>query len=534
MISEATIEEIKGLDIVDVVSHYVDLKKSGSRFKGLSPFNHEKTPSFMVDHSGKWYDFSAGFGGNIITFIMKIENLTFPEAIEKLANMHGITVQYTHEPSPQISSAPLEIYKKWCVDNLKSRPDIIKYLNDRGVTNDTIERFEIGFSPSSREVVSFIRSSTIPEPTAIELGIIDSGDNGLYARFIDRIMFPIRDVSAKLCGFSGRTVKNHPAKYVNTKETPLFKKHKLIYGFNVAKESILKHKFFVLCEGQMDVVTSHQIGLHYTFATMGTSLTDSHVKIIKRFSSKGVIAYDGDRAGIDAAFKAAKLLMQEMVDVSVVIFDNDEDPADLVASNRGSDLIEMLKNGVSGIKFCLNRILLRYDLSNPFEKANAWKEVEAFAKDMRPVIARAIIEDASKVLGVVKTPMLRSQNKKRIGGATRELELIKYAVVSGDSEAITDILSIRRCFSLKDELAALERQEFDHESLSRIFLDESIHILPDFRNAILLFKQWCLKRFITAVRNSSTISPVDKLKKIREAQAKIEKIIKEEKNERKP
>jgi hypothetical protein len=181
----------------------------------------------------------------------------------------------------------------------------------------------------------------------------------------------------------------------------------------------------------------------------------------------------------------------------------------------------MLRNGVGGIKFCLDRIFVNYDLNNPFEKSNAWKEVEAFARDMRPMIAQAIIKDAAKVLGVVRPTVTKEEPRRSFSGNMREFELIKYAVTSGDDNAIKEILSAEKCFSAKDEIEALKRLEFDHELLSRIFLDDTIHMSTDFDSDMLIFKQWCLKRFIAAVTNSNTISPVDKLKKIREAQSKI-------------
>lgn len=527
MIKSSTIDTLKNtIDIVEVAELYVELKKSGSNFKGLSPFQSEKTPSFMVSPSkGIWNDFSSGQGGDGIKLTMLVEGLTFPEAVEKLCDMYNITVEYENSGKiERISSAPLEIYKDWCIKQLHKNPVALKYLHDRGLTDDSISEFEIGYSPGSREVVNFVKSSTITENDAITVGIIDSGDNGLYGRFIERIMFPVRDHAGKLCGYSGRTIGTHPAKYVNTKDTPLFHKSSLMYGFDKAKEVIAKKDFFVLSEGQMDVVMEHQVGIKYAFASMGTALTDKHVKIISRFAKKGIVAYDGDTAGINAAFKAAELFIRAMIDVKVVIFDDGEDPADLIAAGRAQEIVRLMKEGVPAIRFCIDRLILGYDLKNPFDKTRAFNSIKKFSDQMTPLIRQAILKEASQFIGLITNDNKRSivrDAKIYTAMEIRERELIKAAILSGKEEDIRMLLEVNRCFSLKKELDALQNMEFDNSLLTEIFLDENIIPSANIKADIILFKIWCMKKFLSGIRSSNSMSLEKKVVKIREAQMKI-------------
>lgn len=527
MIRDSTISDLKErIDILEVAELYVKLKKAGSSFKGFSPFQSERTPSFLVSPSkGIWHDFSSGQGGDAIKLVMLLEGLTFPEAVEKLCSMYNIQVEYENsQKAEKISSTPLEIYKDWCVEQLHKNRNAIKYLHNRGLTDASIAKFEIGYSPNSNEIVNFIRSSTITENEAIITGIADLGDNGLYGRFVNRIMFPVRDHTGKLCGFSGRTLGTHPAKYVNTKETPLFHKSSLMYGFDKAKEAISKKGFFVLSEGQMDVIMEHQVGLKYAFASMGTALTEKHVKIIGRFAKKGIIAYDGDAAGINAAFKAAALFIRAMIDVRVVILGDDKDPADLISSGRAQEFAKLLKSGIPAIKFCIDRLISGYDLSNPFDKAKAFDSINNFANGMTsPLIRKAVLKEASMFVGTItySSKQAIERNIKNYSAIeTREKELIKAVLLSQNKEDIAMLVEIKKCFSLQDEIIALQNIEFDNPLLTKIFFDDNIVPSANLKLDITLFKIWCLKKFLHRIRHSS-MSSEKKLIKMREAQMKI-------------
>jgi DNA primase len=523
MISERTIENVRNsADLVAVVEEYVSLKKQGNTYVGLSPFNHEKTPSFKVQPSKNiWFDFSSGKGGDVFSIVMQLEGLTYPEAIEKLADKFNIPIEYDGKVKYEaVSSATLEIYNSWCMENLQKNKEALSYLYGRGVTDETIREFEIGYSPTSREVVDFIRGSVVSEKDAVDLGVIDIGDNGLYARFIDRLMFPIRNHTGKLCGFSGRTMGNHPAKYVNTKDTPLFKKSQLMYGFDKAKDIVSKKEFFVLTEGQMDVVMMHQVGIKYTFASMGTSFTESHAKLIKRFSSKGIIAYDGDKAGINAAFKAAEIMIRSSIDASVIIFKDDEDPADIISSGNADDLLSTLTNGTPAIQFCVDRILLKYDLNNPFDKTKAFSDIESFSRGMLPTIQQAVIGEAASRIGPIKISY-KDSNRTTVSHQ-REKELIKTALLSTNKEDINEIVEIRKCFSHKEAIDAIIKGELSSGVIAEILLDDLVPESMNFKEDIKVFKVWCLKRFLASIKSSTKIPLRDKVMKTREIQAKIQ------------
>jgi len=527
MFSERTLESVRSLPVLDVAELYVrDLKKAGSVYKGFSPFNEEKTPSFVVsEQKNIWHDFSAGVGGDAIKLVMDMERLSFAEAVEKLCEMFGIEVEYekNYQSQKKYSSSALEEYNEWCILNLKKRKDVIAYLTDRGVSRSSIEKFEIGFAPASRETVRFVLENLNAEEAKV-LGIIDEGSRGLYARFIDRIMFPVRDHTGKLCGFSGRTFSNHPAKYVNTPDTPIFKKSKLLYGFNIAKTNVAKTKSFLLCEGQMDVVLMHQAGFENAFASMGTSLTEEHVKLIGRHAISGTIAYDGDSAGVRAALKAACMFSERAISTKIVTFDYGEDPADIIAEGRIDELRTKLGMGVPAVEFCVNSIASEYDTSDPFQKQKAYDAILKEASRMHAVVRQSMLEYATKILGVVRKVESKSKDRGRHSGSIllREKELIKAAMDSEEKRAL--LYEARKCFRLKEEIEKLAKEELDDESLTEIYLDETIGRSKDFVHDLMSIKIACLTRYIAAVRSSKTMSFEEKVRKTREAQVKIDEM----------
>jgi len=263
MIDNASIESLKNsIDIIDVVGSFVELRKAGANYKANCPFHGEKTPSFVVSPSKQIYHcFGCGVGGDSIKFLMELEKLTYPESIEKLASMFNFSLIYT-KGSSDYSDAKriLEAIGQWYVKNLNQNKIATKYLLDRGVSQSSIERFEIGYVPTSTEVMNFLTSALLPMPKAAEAGIIAESENGrgYYARLVERITFPIYSPSGAIVGFGGRTITNHPAKYINSPQTKLFNKSRLLYGYHLAKESIYKNKKLIVCEGYLDVVMFHQ------------------------------------------------------------------------------------------------------------------------------------------------------------------------------------------------------------------------------------------------------------------------------------
>ncbi|WP_421716507.1 DNA primase [Arcobacter arenosus] len=385
MITKDSIENLKNhLDIVDVISQYVELKKSGANFKACCPFHGEDTPSFVVSPAKQIYHcFGCGAGGNnAISFVMEYEKLSFPEAIEKLASMYNFNLSYDETNQKKQDLKVLEevnkFYQKLFVSNTIAK----EYIKKRGISEFSIEKFEIGYAPSSSDTINFLKNNYFNLADAKELGVIDTGQNGLYSRFIERITFPIYSQSGKIVGFGGRTITGHNAKYVNSPQTKIFNKSKLLYGYNLAKEHIYKRNRIIVTEGYLDVIMLHQAGFTTAVATLGTALTKEHLPLIRRGEPRVILAYDGDKAGLNAAFKASVMLSQGDFEGGVVIFGEGKDPADMVNDGKIEELNKIFDNPKPFIPFAIDYIISKYDINDPSSKQKALLEANDYLKSL--------------------------------------------------------------------------------------------------------------------------------------------------------
>jgi len=387
MITKDSIENLKShLDVVDIISQFIELKKSGANFKACCPFHGEDTPSFVVSPQKQIYHcFGCGVGGDSIKFVMEYEKLSYPEAIEKLASMSNVSLQYDNDAKKVDLSIITKVnnhYQKLLVYH----PNAMDYLKQRGVSSSSIEKFEIGYASSSQDTINYLKTNFLNLADAKEFGIIDTGQNGLYARFIERITFPIYTINGNIVGFGGRTITGHNAKYVNSPQTKFFNKSRLLYGYNIAKEFIYKQKTIIVTEGYLDVVMLHQAGFTNTVATLGTALTQEHLPLLKRGEPKVIVAYDGDKAGLNAAYKASLLLSHSNFNGGVVIFKEGQDPADMVVANKMDELNSMFSNPQPFIPFVIDYIIQKYNLENPQDKQQALKESNEFLKTLDPIL----------------------------------------------------------------------------------------------------------------------------------------------------
>jgi len=405
MIDNASIESLKNsIDIIDVVGSFVELRKAGANYKANCPFHGEKTPSFVVSPSKQIYHcFGCGVGGDSIKFLMELEKLSYPEAIEKLASMFNFSLTYT-KGSSDYSDAKrvLEAIGQWYVKNLSRNQTAMTYLLDRGVSQSSIESFEIGYVPTGAEAMQFLQSALLPLPQAAEAGIIAQSENGggYYTRLVERITFPIYSASGSIVGFGGRTITNHPAKYINSPQTKLFNKSRLLYGYHLAKESIYKNKKLIVCEGYLDVVMFHQAGFTEAVAGMGTALTTEHLPMLRKGDPKIILAYDGDKAGIAAALKASQMLSIAGFDGGVVLFPDGQDPADLIANGQSEKVASLLRDAKPLIPFVIEKICEGYDLNDPRAKEAAFGAVKQFLEGLSQIIKDAYIPLAATVIGV--------------------------------------------------------------------------------------------------------------------------------------
>ncbi|MRJ01989.1 MAG: DNA primase [Epsilonproteobacteria bacterium] len=484
MIDRNSIERLKtAIDIVDVIGHYIELKKAGSNYKGLCPFHDEKTPSFVVSPSRQiFHCFGCGVGGDAIKFVMEYEKISYPEAIEKLASLYNIPLIYTSQKGGGSSSLfkALEEINRLYKRTLPQKREAMDYLRFRGVSSASIERFELGYAPESFLQIDHLKSHFIPLRDGLKAGILGERGGKLYARLVERITFPIYSPSGKIVGFGGRTMTDHVAKYLNTPQTELFNKSRLLYGYHLAKEQIYKKRRLILSEGYLDVVMLHQAGFNTAVATLGTALTPSHLPLIRRGEPQVILAYDGDRAGIQAALKAAQLLARSGIEGGVVLFTDGDDPADMVQKGRIEELERLFSHPKPLIEFVLESIVQSFDLTNPREKEKALLQGVEFLKTLSPILREEYRDYLAALLGTLPSRIPLTSEPLKGGKSlevrdTKELSLIKTMLLYPETvERVVDTIGIDHIRYHKREFeAALEGRRED-PALRAILLDEEI------------------------------------------------------------
>lgn len=492
MIDNASIESLKNsMDIVDVIGSYIELRKAGANYKANCPFHGEKTPSFVVSPSKQIYHcFGCGVGGDSIKFVMELEKLSYPEAIEKLASMNNFSLTYTKGSSDYSDTKRvLEAVGQWYVKNLNHNETAMKYLLDRGVSQNSIEMFEIGYVPTGGEVMQFLQRSLLPLPKAAEAGIIAQNENGsgYYARLVERITFPIYSTSGSLVGFGGRTITNHPAKYINSPQTKLFNKSRLLYGYHLAKESIYKNKKIIVCEGYLDVVMFHQAGFTEAVAGMGTALTTEHLPLLRKGDPKVILAYDGDKAGVAAALKAAQMLSVGGFDGGVVLFPDGQDPADLIAKGQSETVAKLLRHAKPLIPFVLEMIVSLYNLNDPRAKEAAFGAAKQYLDTLSQIIKDAYIPMAATLLGVAPSLFGKQTNVARAKESFTQkrddighLSILKTLIENPN--LIDNVLSVMDTAMLggyAELFTALINGENEHPGLVGLSIDESIKVMDE-------------------------------------------------------
>ena len=383
-----SVEKIKDrLGITELVGSYIKLEKAGKNLKARCPFHNEKTPSFFVSPDrGSFYCFGCGAKGDIFSFVEQMEGLDFKGALKLLAERAGVKLEYRNvgeRDSREKIFQILEEAAKYFEANLKLNDEAKTYLEKRGVKEKTRIMFRLGFAPDEwRSLLTHLKSKKFSENDLAKAGLIKKGETGgnYYDRFRNRIIFPIADSAGRIVGFSGRILKgkSDDAKYINSPETELFVKSRILYGLDKAKAEIRRLDFVVLVEGQMDLLLSHQAGVANTVASSGTALTDEHINLLKRFSNRLLLVFDPDEAGFKAALRGAGLALARGLEVKVAALPEGLDPADLVLKNPIS-WKNALKNAVFLIDFLLARIL-----NKGYDKRQLAKATE---KEILPYIA---------------------------------------------------------------------------------------------------------------------------------------------------
>ncbi|MFC2345372.1 DNA primase [Campylobacter sp.] len=405
MIDPKSIERLKAqTDIVDIVGHYLPLKKSGANFVCVCPFHDDKNPSMSVSPSrGIFHCFSCKAGGDAIKFVMDYEKLSYPEAVEKIAGLQNFTLNYVRGGEPAKENKHiLENANAFYRSLLYKTPAAVEYLYSRGITDELIDKFELGFAPESAQTIRLLQNDQIEPKEALEVGIVKQNENGIYASFINRITFPIYTHAGRLVGFGGRTISGNPAKYVNSPQSAVFDKSTLFYGYHLAKREIFTKNQIIITEGYMDVIMLHKAGFNNVVAVLGTALTTKHLPLLKRGEISVILCFDGDDAGINAATKSALLLAQNEIDGSVVIIEGGADPADMVVAGKIEYLRQIFESGTEIGEFYIRHLASGFDLSRPVQKQKALEAIQAFTASLKPIVANSYIPLVAKILNIAE------------------------------------------------------------------------------------------------------------------------------------
>ncbi|HEY3374815.1 MAG TPA: DNA primase [Candidatus Aquicultor sp.] len=384
-------------NIVDVVSDYVSLKKKGKLYWGLCPFHQEKTPSFKADPVSQLYHcFGCGEGGNVFGFIMKVEHLEFPEAVESLAERIGYTLTFEKQYGPEQSKRArifeanrlTMLYYQYVLHKTKEGERGRFYLKKRGLRDDIVKRYGLGLAPQSwSSLGNYLVKKGFSREELVQAGIMIKGQKGFYDRFRGRLIFPITDTRGRAVAFGGRVLGTGEPKYLNSPETPVYHKSSLLYGLNNAKGDVVRDGAVIVVEGYTDVLALAQAGITNVVATLGTAFTHEHVELLKRFAERVVLVFDADAAGIKAAESASSYLsefrlpkMEALkdleqnaagIDVRVVILPNKQDPADFIGANNINDFRVLIDNAEPFFDFYLTRELDKHNISEIRQKEHA-------------------------------------------------------------------------------------------------------------------------------------------------------------------
>lgn len=384
---DEVIEEVRSRnDIVDVVSAYVKLKRSGGNLFGLCPFHSEKSPSFSVSPSKQiYYCFGCGAGGNVISFIMQYENCSFQEALKTLADRAGVALpeQETDQAARQeqsLRSRILEVNKMaaaFYYYQLRSKAGAqgLEYLKGRALSDETIHGFGLGYAGKySDQLYQYLRGKGVDDQLLRESGLMVFDERrGMLDKFWNRVMFPIMDVNSRVIGFGGRVMGDGKPKYLNSPETRVFDKSRNLYGLNFARRS--RARVMIVCEGYMDVISMHQAGFINSVASLGTALTSQHASLLKRYTDEVVLSYDSDGAGIRAALRAIPLLKEAGLRAKVLNLSPWKDPDEFIKANGNEAFQERIDAAEGSFFFELRMAQSRYNMADPESKTAFFREI---------------------------------------------------------------------------------------------------------------------------------------------------------------
>ena len=426
MISKATIDTVfETVRVEEVIADFVQLKRAGSNFKGLSPFSDERSPSFMVSPVKQiWKDFSSGKGGNAVAFLMEHEHFTYPEAIRYLAKKYNIAIEETEKTDEEKANTDvresmylvLEYAQKYFHDTLLNSEEGKAightYFRERGFTNETIKKFGLGYSPEAWDAFS---KEALGKGYKLEFlestGMTINKEERLIDRFRGRVMFPIQSMSGRILGFGGRilTSDKKAAKYLNSPESDVYHKSKVLYGIFQAKQTIAKQDNCYLVEGYTDVIQFHQAGIENVVASSGTALTPDQIRLINRLTKNITVLFDGDAAGLRASVRGIDLILEEGMNVKVCTFPDGEDPDSFAKKHSYEDLVEYLNTNAKDFIQFKASLLMEDAQNDPVKKAGTIRDMVTSISKIPDRIQREIyIQECSRIMDISEQVLLNT------------------------------------------------------------------------------------------------------------------------------
>ena len=418
MISKRTIDKVfETARVEEVIGDFVQLKKSGSNYKGLSPFTEERTPSFMVSPAKQiWKDFSSGKGGTAVTFLMEHEQYTYPEAIKFIANKYGIEIEETQKTPEQklqddekeslflVSNFAKDYFKKSLFSD-EGKSIGLSYLKERNFDQKMIDRFEIGYSP---EKINDFSDAAVNAGYKINFlektGLTILKDDKQIDRFRSRIIFPIKSMSGRVLGFGGRILDNSKkniAKYINSPESLIYQKSKVLYGIFEGKQSIVKNDNCFLVEGYTDVIKMHQSGINNVVSSSGTALTENQIRLIRRLTKNITVLFDGDAAGSRATLRGIDLILAQDMNVQICNLPNGEDPDSFVSEKKLEDIQDFFNSNSKDFIVYKASLLLNDSENDPVKKASVIRDIVESISHVSDFIKRELyIKECSKIMNI--------------------------------------------------------------------------------------------------------------------------------------
>lgn len=418
MISKETIDRIfAATRVEEVIGDFVQLKRSGSNLKGLSPFSDEKTPSFMVSPAKQiWKDFSSGKGGNAVSFLMELEHMSYPEALRHLAEKYNIEIEEAERSPEQIAEANAresmylvsEFAQKWfeqqMLESPRGRSIGLGYFKERGFRDDIIKKFSLGYSPDEWTAFTDAALQKGYKQEYLErTGLTIVKGEKKFDRFKGRVMFPIHTYSGRVAGFGGRTLltEKKVAKYLNSPESEIYHKSDILYGLYQSKQAIIKYDMCYLVEGYTDVISMHQAGIENVVASSGTALTKGQIQLIKRLTTNITVLYDGDAAGIRASFRGIDLLLEQDMNIRVLTFPDGDDPDSFARKTPDDELKSYLKEENKDFITFKTSLLMEDAKGDPIRRAELIREiVKSISKLTNRIKREVYVKECSAQLGI--------------------------------------------------------------------------------------------------------------------------------------